>query len=66
MASRKDGTPILMGDPDYNPVSHDKPAPGGMIDHTSDAIHKNVGSPIRDAILNATGLGGLSKALGGK
>jgi hypothetical protein len=60
---RKDGSVVLPSDPDagnYNPVTHDKPAPGGSTDHTS----PGVGSYIRNAIMGATGMDKVSKALG--
>lgn len=58
----KNGRVILLGDPGYNPVSHDKPAPGGQTDHTSPGI----GQSIRNALMSATGMDKVNKALGGK
>lgn len=45
-----------------SPVQHDKPAPGGQTDHTSPGI----GQQIHDALMKATGMDAINKALGGK
>ena len=53
MANRKDGTPILQGDSDYQPVTPDKPAPGGQRDHSGPGIGQAIGDLIRN-VTNAT------------
>jgi hypothetical protein len=47
--TRKDGSLVLLGDADYQPVQKDKPAPGGSTDHTSPGIGQMLGDFIRKA-----------------
>lgn len=47
--TRKDGSLVLMGDADYQPVHPDKPAPGGQTDHSSPGIGQMISNFIQKA-----------------